>query len=78
MSGICSFLKSESIARHGLEGGLKAFKSFLKTKKGILFKFGLLKLPLVLAKARTLLKLVSLASSGQFFLKPSGIQKAKA
>ena len=28
--GICSFLKSESIGIRGLEGGLKAFKSFLK------------------------------------------------
>jgi hypothetical protein len=27
---ICSFLKSESIAVHGLEVGLKVFKSFLK------------------------------------------------
>jgi len=32
---ICSFLKSESIDIRGLEGGLKAFKSFLKDKKRI-------------------------------------------
>ena len=31
---ICSFLKSESLAIYGLEWGLKAFKSFLKDKKG--------------------------------------------
>jgi len=30
MSGICSFLKSEILAIHGVEGWLKAFKSFLK------------------------------------------------
>ena len=30
MSGKSTFLKSESLAVLGLEGGLKAFKSFLK------------------------------------------------
>jgi len=30
MSGICSFLKSETLDIYGFEGGLKAFKSFLK------------------------------------------------
>jgi len=30
MSDKSSFLKSESLASRGLEGGLKAFKSFLK------------------------------------------------
>jgi len=34
LSGKSTFLKSESLARYGLEGGLKAFKSFLKDKKG--------------------------------------------
>ena len=33
MSDKSSFLKSESLASRGLEGGLKAFKSFLKDKK---------------------------------------------
>jgi hypothetical protein len=34
LSGKSTFLKFESLTAHGLEGGLKAFKSFLKDKKG--------------------------------------------
>jgi len=34
MSDKSSFLKPESLAIRGLERGLKAFKSFLKDKKG--------------------------------------------
>ena len=34
LHAICTLLSSEIIATQGIDGGLKAFKSFLKTKKG--------------------------------------------